>query len=375
MQAMTDQGAPGRTSRPPAGEGHAAFPDPGQPESILAAYAPGLLGRIADAADFDTLALAARGHGGLVRILAQVGLPVMAISRTTACLNEHVMDRLYRLTLPAEVVANSCLMVMGSEGRAEQILKTDQDNGLVLRDGFAWSGLPDALADFSARLGQLGWPACKGHVMVTNPAWVRTEAEWRDTVGHWVRLPREESHMHLAIFADAAAVSGDARLLAGVTGAMHEIMTGHGPFFAQFAKVAVQFAAPIGLFGHIVTEGGEHRGEVDVKKGGIFPLVHGLRAMALEAGIRRTNTLARLEALVERGTIDRPFGVDLRETFEFLVGLRLKARLTDPDPTANDNLVNPAHLARDEREDLRHAFRTVKQFQDILTYHFHLEMF
>ncbi len=372
---MTQHGAPGLTDDTGDVEGHPAFPDPGHPESVLAAYAPGLLHRVETARDFDALATAAKGHGGLVRILAQVGLPVMAISRAVAVLNERVMDALWRQTMPAEVVANACLIVMGSEGRAEQILKTDQDNGVILRDGFAWDGLAERLALFSAGLGALGWPPCKGHVMVTNPAWVRSALDWADTVGHWVRLPKEDSYMQLAIFADAAAVAGDAALMEGVRDAMFATMGGHAHFFSHFAQPAVQFAAPVGLFGRVVTEGGEHRGQVDVKKGGIFPLVHGLRAMALEAGVRETNTLARLEALTARGKVDRPFAVDLRETFEFLVGLRLKARLTDPDPTASDNLVTPALLARDEREDLRQAFRTVKRFQDILSYHFHLEMF
>lgn len=369
-----EPGSPEAGTRSRRAEGP-AFPDPDLPGTVLAAYAPGLLDRVAEARDFDGLAAAAAGHGGLVRILAQVGLPVMAISRAVALLNGRLMDRLYRQTLPPEAVANSCLMVMGSEGRAEQILKTDQDNGLVLRDGFHWDGLSGALAEFSRKLNLLGWPPCKGGVMVTNPIWVRSAADWTDTVAHWVHLPRDESYMHLAIFADATAVAGDSALLDGVKSGMHATMTGQSRFFAHFAQVAVQFAAPIGLFGRVVTGGRGRTRRVDVKKGGIFPLVHGLRAMALEAGVRHTGTLARLEALVELGRIDRPFGMELREAFEFLVGLRLKVRLTDPDPTASDNLVALAQLAPDEREDLRHAFRTVRQFQNLLTYHFHLEMF
>lgn len=368
---MAEMGAEGQAY---AGPGH-AVPDPSRPDAVLEAYAPGLLDRVSAAPDFDALATAAKGHGGLVRILAQVGLPVMAIARAVALLNERCMDRLWRLTMPDAVVANACLIVMGSEGRAEQILKTDQDNGVVLRDGFDHPDLPALLKTFSEGLGRLGWPPCKGNVMVTNPAWVRTESGWAETLAHWVHLPRDDSFLNLSIFVDAAPVSGDPDLLRGLTAGLAASTGGNAHFHGQFARIAVQFAAPLGLFGQVLTEGGDHRGQVDVKKGGIFPLVHGLRSMALEAGIGVTNSLCRLDALTAQGRIDRPFAVELREAFEFLVGLRLKARLLDPDPTASDNLVAPAQLARDEREELRLAFRTVKRFQDVLTYHFHLEMF
>ena len=71
---------------------------------------------------------------------------------------------------PAELVANSCLIVMGSEGRGEQILKTDQDNGLLLRDGFALAGIEQVAERFSAALADFGYPPCPGDIMVTQPA-------------------------------------------------------------------------------------------------------------------------------------------------------------------------------------------------------------
>lgn len=351
-------------------------PDPRSPVSLLAAYAPGLLQQVADAGSVDDLAAVVKGHSGLVRILTAVGLPVMAVSRAVALLNDRVMDRLFRLTLSPAQAETACLIVMGSEGRAEQLLKTDQDNGLILPDGARWPDLPDRLAAFSAGLARLGWPPCPGRVMVTNPAWVMTESQWQDAVRHWVRQPGDTGFMNVAIFADAAAVAGDAALLARTRGVLLELLAGHAPFLWQFARVALQFDTPLGWFGHLVTEGGEHKGQLDVKKGGIFPIVHGIRSLALEARLERaTNTLDRINLLVQAGKLDRGFAVDLREAFEFLVGLRLKARLQDPDPDKSDNLVTPALLAPDERDELRNALRIVKQFKDLLTYHFHLAMF
>jgi len=353
------------------GAGVVGAPDFRKADSILAAYAPGLLARVAEADTLDGLVAAASGHGGLVRILVQMGLPVMAVAKAVALLNERVMERLYHLTLPAGIAADACLIVMGSEGRAEQILKTDQDNGLILRDGVDPAGLADHLARFSDGLSRLGWPPCKGHVMVDNPFWVQTESAWRERVRQWIRLPRDEDYMHLAIFADAAAVGGDTTLLSGVKTAMLEEVGGHAHFLSKFAHVAVTFGTPLGIFGVLLTD----HGRVDVKKGGIFPLVHGVRAFALQHGIAATNTLDRLAALAAAGRLDKGLAIDLREAFEFLVGLRVKAKLLDAVQDGADNLVAVAHLAPDERDDLRMAFKAVNRFKDLLTYHFHLSMF
>jgi len=350
-----------------------AAQDPTHPDGILAAYAPGLLDRIEEAGTIDGLAVAAAGHGGLVRVLAQVGVPVMAVAGAVALLNARLMERLFRLTVPPGVADHACLIVMGSEGRAEQILRTDQDNGLILPDDGPWdaAALAEPLALFSFRLTELGWPPCPGGVMVSNPDWVRRAGAFAEAVRLWIRLPDDAAFMRLAIFADAAAAAGDAGLLDGARAAMLETVAGHGAFLSQFARVALQFETPLGLFGQFDTD---RHGRMDLKKGGIFPIVHGVRALALEAGLAETNTVARLAALSEAGRLEKGLAVDLRAAFEFLSALRLKARIND-DHAATDTLVEPARLDADEREELRHALRTVKQFKELLTYHFHLGMF
>jgi len=355
--------------------GQRSAADFAQADSILQSYAPGLLSRIAGADTIDGLVLAANGHGGLVRILVQVGVPVMAVAGAVASLNSRVMARLYDLTVPADLAPLACLLVMGSEGRAEQILKTDQDNGLIVQDGVDPAAFAGPMARFSAALAAMGWPPCPGAIMVTNPHWVRTRSGWGDTLRHWIRLPGPEDFLNLAIVTDARAVAGDTTLLHAVRSAMADDMVGHGPFLAQFARVALQFDTPLGLFGQILTAGAPHRGQVDLKKGGIFPIVHGVRAFAMESGVTVTATLDRLATLADQDRIPRQTAVELRESFEFLVGLRLKMKLMEVRQDGADNLIPLAPLAPDERDDLRQAFRRVKQFKELLTHHFHLALF
>ncbi|MFC7332713.1 putative nucleotidyltransferase substrate binding domain-containing protein [Rhodocista pekingensis] len=376
------------------GGGDAGLPSP---QALLETHAPDLLRRVADAASLDDLAAAlgadgtgsdgtgseGGGHDRLVRTLVAAGAPVTAVSRAVALLNDRVMERLYRLVLTPAQARSCCLIVMGSEGRGEQLLKTDQDNGLILPDGADWPDLPGRLAAFSAGLARLGWPPCPGRVMVTNPAWVMPERQWQDAVRHWVRSPGEDGVMAVAIFADAAAVAGDAALLARTRAVLLELIRGHAPFLWQFARIVLQFDTPLGWFGHLVTEGGEHRGQLDLKKGGLFPIVHGVRSLALEARLERaTNTLDRIDLLVEAGKLDEVTAAELRRAFDFLVGLRLRTRLEGGAQgegrggggAVPDTLVTPARLSAADRDGLRDALRSVRQFKDLLSYHFHLSV-
>ncbi len=101
-------------------------------------------------------------------------------------LNAQVFARLWSFVAPAELVANSCLLVMGSEGRGEQILKTDQDNALLLRDGYECAALPQVAETFNPALIEFGWPRCPGDIMLTNPLWRAPLATFRERLRDWI---------------------------------------------------------------------------------------------------------------------------------------------------------------------------------------------
>jgi CBS domain-containing protein len=110
-----------------------------------------------------------------------------------------------QLLAPAEVQDNSCLLVMGPEGRGEQILKTDQDNALILRNGFNHPELPAICEAFSAALARFGYPPCQGQIMVNNAAWRLTESQLQQQIHQWVYQPDGAALMNLAIYVDAEA--------------------------------------------------------------------------------------------------------------------------------------------------------------------------
>ena len=125
------------------------------------------------------LKAAALQMDGLVALLHSGGVKVEVISSMVRVLNAQVFARLWSFVAPADLVRNSCLLVMGSEGRGEQILKTDQDNALLLRDGFVCDDLAAVAEHFNTALIEFGYPRCPGDIMLTNPLWCAPLAEFR----------------------------------------------------------------------------------------------------------------------------------------------------------------------------------------------------
>jgi CBS domain-containing protein len=179
------------------------------------------------------------------RLLHGSGIRIERITRLVSELNRASFARLWALLAPPKLVANSCLLVMGSEGRGEQILKTDQDNALLLRDGFDARAWPSLAARFNAALAEFGYPPCPGDIMLTNPLWRQPLAAFRETLRDWIYgSPTPNGPMHLAIFFDAAAVAGDASAAAGGARPPRPHAAGNDQYLARFAAAADQFRSP-----------------------------------------------------------------------------------------------------------------------------------
>ena len=324
--------------------------------------------RLARARDIDAIAEAAAGMTRLLRSLNVHGARIPYMMELVSALNSLVMGRVFELMVPAELRDGICLLVMGSEGRREQLLKTDQDNALVLADGFDWPGLPDAMDRFSQALGQVGYPPCPGRVMVDNPHWRMTEAGWRDRIGQWRQVHGGQGALDLSIALDARPVAGNAALFAPVKDTLmalgnDEILLHH------LAGATLEFATPLTFFGRVRSDGDG----TDIKKGGIFPVVHGLRCLALRRGVRATSSRERCAALVECGELSPSLGRDLPQALNVFQHMRLDAQFAAMDgmrPPGNH--IDPARLRRLDRELMRDALHVVKDFRAHVRQSFHL---
>ena len=333
--------------------------------------------QIVQAKDLAALEAAAAQITRLVSLLYRGGTRVGQIGKLVQALNAKLFERTWQLVAPAALVANSCLFVMGSEGRGEQLLKTDQDNGLVARDGFdAGAGaIEEACRAFSSALARFGYPVCPGGIMVSNPAWRRGAADFAATVRRWLLLPEPEGLMALAIFLDAHAVAGDTTLLAALRAEVNSLVSEGDALLGRFAAAIDAFPDEAGgWWNALLLIGEKQRESLDLKKAAIFPLVHGVRSLALRHHVAATGTLARLEALVAAGRLPADLATDLGDSLHFLIALRLKAGLAEIETgKAVSGTVAIERLSSLERDLLKDALAVVKRFKTLVRHQFHLE--
>ncbi|MBS9404848.1 cyclic nucleotide-binding/CBS domain-containing protein [Halomonas sp. TRM85114] len=329
--------------------------------------------QVEQANSLEALAAASRRTPELVKALMAQGVNLRFAMGLLSALNGRIMSKAWSFVIDERYHADSCLMVMGSEGRGEQILKTDQDNGLVLADDVDWPDCAEQMQQLTETLIKLGYPPCPGNIMVSNPEWVATESEWRARIAHWAATRDGDSLMKLAIMLDSHAVAGNPILLDRVREELFERCSRDEILLSYFARTTLRFSTPLTLFGSLKKQ--QHG--IDIKKGGIFPIVHGVRTLAMERRIHVTSTLERLDALAEDGRLKRDFADDLGEALSLFTELRLRQQLARIDDAQGDSN-NPdrvvvQELSSLERDLLREALHIVKDFKQRLSHRYHLE--
>lgn len=312
----------------------------------------------------------------MVGALHRIGMKPERLGRIAGDVNRAVFRRVFELVMPDELRDDACLIVMGSEGRGEQILPTDQDNALILRDGIEPESVMPACRAFSEALAEIGYPPCSGNVMVRNPYWVLGETAFRERLAGWIYGGSNDDVMNLAIFYDAAAIAGDAALLRAVKAQLFEMTAAGDAFYARFASAINAFPLPMGLFSRLKVErAGEHAGTLDLKKGGVFPIVQGVRSLALQRKLAATSTLERIDALVGLGALDKRFARELADAFGFLCSLRTSAGLSAIDAgRPPDNRIRPDELSYVDRELLTESLRIVRKLRKLVDQHFRLDL-
>jgi CBS domain-containing protein len=331
--------------------------------------------QVEQATTVEDLQAAALQVDDSIKLLQRGGMRIEIISRLVSELNGQIFARLWTLLAPLELVQNSCLLVMGSEGRGEQILKTDQDNALLLRDGYMHPDLQRITQKFSNSLLQFGYPPCPGDIMVTNPMWCQSLATFRESIGNWLFGGDPEGKMYLAIFMDARAVAGDASLLTNARAHALKLVLGSDTFVARMASAIDQFPEPVNNWWKRLPLLQSREPETfDLKKVGTFPIVHGARALALQYRLDALGTVERLQTLSNQDLLPATLTRDLIETLRMLMSLKLRNNLRQRSlGQPISNLVDLSSLGALDRDQLKEALSIIRQFKQFLRHHYRLE--
>ena len=297
--------------------------------------------RIRGAAALPELIEAAGDIRRLTRHLLAQGVDAGPLTAMVSALNDALTRRVIELAAARRPLAGAwCWLALGSEGRMEQTLVTDQDNALIV-EGEKAPFL--AFADQVNRdLDACGFPLCKGDIMARNPRWCLTLPEWRAAFGDWIRNTDPEALMHAAIFFDFRPLGGEARLAGELRDAVLAQTKENRAFCRAMAQAALQARPPLGLLADFSAD------ELDLKLAGARPFVDAARVLALGIGSAETGTAARLQAANEATSV---------EAFHYLQTLRLRRE---------SNRVRVAELSDIERRVLKGAFRQASLLQQRL---------
>jgi CBS domain-containing protein len=318
----------------------------------------------------------------LIIHLAGTGIAIREMVKLIANLNDQVLIRLIHLLRTEkypDLTDSFAFVVMGSEGRSEQTLSTDQDNAIIYDDALSGEALARLEAfsqDLIDALISIGVPPCPGGIMAKNPQWRRSVSGWRQELTRWLSTPTPENVMTGSMFMDLRPLHGRTDLVDALRAHAFHYMSQEQGFLVRMAQNMTNFAPPLGWFGRIkVEKSGPGRGKVDIKKAGIFAITDGIKALAIEAGRLQGSTHDRMEALVEEGVLKTEQAADLRAAFDFLVLMRLQGQVaalrSNTPPT---NYIALEQLNTMEQGELRLALEGVAKFQAFISHHFKLQL-
>lgn len=334
-------------------------------------------GRIDRARTLADLELPARDIQAQVEALHRQKVTVEVIAEITSDLNRALLSKLFGFLAPPSIKETGCLIVMGSEGRGEQTVRTDQDNGLLLERPVPQEELAKFRREFNAALETFGFPPCPGNVMVSNPQWSQTIADFTHQLKGWILTPDKMSAMNLGIFFDAVCVAGKPELVDRAKATVASLMRGEQAYLARFAKAIDQFEdASAGMLTTLMATVGVGSDAVHLKKSGTFPIVHGVRVMAIEHDIRETTTVSRLDRLAEKTVLSEELVRDMKGALSYFMEVRLRSQLQAMRTGRHEEeaIVRISDLDTRERDLLREALKVVKRFKDIVRAHFKLGM-
>ena len=316
----------------------------------------------------------------LIQTLINTGAKAQNITRFLTTVSEAILKKIIGFALdempspPAKFV----FMVLGSEGRQEQTLKTDQDNAIVFED------VPDSSCDevmtYFLSLGEkvcnwlneAGYDFCKGGVMAKNPQWCQPLARWKKYFSEWIHTAAPEALLQASIFFDFRGAYGTLDLIAQLRRHLFDSLGQWPGFFRHLTENALFFTPPIGFFRNFLVESrGAHRDTFNIKAA-MQPVVDYARIYALKHKIEETNTFERINQLLSRKKISSQEHNELETAYSYLMQQRFvtQVKTAMEDNGQPDNYINPKHLSRIEQTMLKEIFKRIEKFQGKLSFDF-----
>jgi PAS domain S-box-containing protein len=315
----------------------------------------------------------------LVGSLIQSGTKVRHINRMISSIADTISQRLIALAIMqlGEPPVRFAFLSLGSEGREEQTLVTDQDNALLYEDPPEQAA--ESVHSYFLALGtlvcdwldQVGYVYCKGGIMAKNARWTMPLSAWKESFYGWIHNANPQELLELNMAFDFRCVSGDEEIVQTLRSYVFHEIKAYPPFLLHFAQNALIYRTPLGVFGNILVEPAGQGDKALNLKEAMLPMVNYARLYALKHEIDNTHTLDRLSRLHEKGLLSRELIEDLKPAYEALMRMRLDrqsaALLANRPP---NNLIRPEEWTPLEEVMLKKTFAILGSLRKKISYDF-----
>ncbi len=333
---------------------------------------------IAIAATRAELVRAAHEIRGLADSLLAQGIGAQHLTALISTLNDRLTQRILGWTAERHAIGGVelCWLALGSEGRQEQTIATDQDNAMIFTVpvGESAEAVRERLHRFAQEVNEIldtcGFPRCKGNIMASNPDLCLTPESWRARFEDWMNSLAPAALLHSVIIFDFRPIWGQHGLADDLRGWLADAARNRALYQRCLAEEATRTRAPLGFFGDLVTDNeASQQPGIDLKGQGTRLFVDVARVYAFKLGIKATNTVERMRAAAIPLGIARADVEATVDAFHFLQRLRLRQQQRDP---ASPNRVNPADLNELDRRILKEALRRARAMQQRMILDFRL---
>lgn len=319
----------------------------------------------------------------LLKRYIQQRIPITFATKIISAINETITQQIIAASLKEMPTTPPCAfawLALGSQGREEQLLLTDQDNALVFCDVSEenFDKTKEYFLKLSAsinhKLSLVGFELCPANMMASNPKWCLSLYQWEQQFKKWITTPDPEHLMFCTIFFDFEYVYGDLPLVEQLTKSIYESISTHEIFLNFLGLNALKSPPPLSFFRQFLVErDGEHKDQFDIKARAMMPLVDAARLLILSKNIKSVNsTIARYSKLIELEPQNKNIYAACITAFKILLKFRTQQGLSNKD---SGRFIDLQSLSKAHRLELKSCFNAVKEVQDLIQTRYQLSQF
>ncbi|RXP63498.1 CBS domain-containing protein [Lutibacter sp. HS1-25] len=334
---------------------------------------------IKSAKDVETLKYIRTKASELTRGYLEQEIPIYFITKVISEINTAITKQIIKLVIKeigTEPPVAYAWLAMGSQGRKEQLLMTDQDNALVFEnvEEEDYEKTKAYFLNFSTKITEklniVGFEYCPANIMASNPKWCLSVKEWKAQFKDWVKHPTSDKILLSIIFFDFEYIFGDKNLYERMSESVFRYIANKQTFLGFLSKATLDNPAPLGFFKQfLVEQDGENKDQFDIKSRAIRPLVDAARIFSLHHNLKINNTIARYEKLMEVEPQNRDIFESCANAFKILLQFRTSQGLAKND---SGKFVDINSLSKSDRLKLKSCFKPIKNIQESLKLRFNV---